>query len=84
MEQESLRVVTLAPQKKWQGLRIEDAGLEALSVRLMSLRRANGEVANVDNTTFFQSGDTLVLSGHAEDLALAEQHLAALPGAEAQ
>ena len=50
----------------------------------MSLRRANGEVADVDSTTLFQSGDTLVLSGHGEDLALAEQHLAALPGAEAQ
>ena len=84
MEQESLRVVTLTKQKNWQGLRIEDAGLDALSVRLMSLRRANGEVADVDSTTLFQSGDTLVLSGHGEDLALAEQHLAAIPGAEAQ
>ena len=63
---------------------MQEAGLEALSVRLMSLRRANGVVANVDSNTFFQSGDTLVLSGHGEDLALAEQHLAAIPGAEAQ
>jgi Trk K+ transport system NAD-binding subunit len=76
--------VTLTKQKNWQGLRIQDAGLDALSVRLMSLRRANGEVVNVDKTTLFQSGDTLVLSGHVEDLALAEQHLAALAGAEAQ
>lgn len=84
MEQESLRVVTLAKQKNGQGIRVHDARLDAFSVRLISLRRSSGETVHVDNTTLFQSGDTVVLSGHGEDLALAEQHLAALSGAESQ
>lgn len=49
--------------------------LGALEVRMVSLRRSNGKVVEVRDDTLLEGGDTLVLSGKAEALAMAEQKL---------
>ena len=65
-------------------MRVEDARLDTFTVRLISLRRSSGETVDVDSTTLFLDGDTVVLSGHGEALTRAEQHLLALARSEAQ
>jgi CPA2 family monovalent cation:H+ antiporter-2 len=49
--------------------------LQAMGVRIVSLRHSNGKVSDPLDSTILQAGDTLVLSGKAEALALAEQKL---------
>jgi CPA2 family monovalent cation:H+ antiporter-2 len=49
--------------------------LHALGVRVVSLRRSSGKVVATADDTLLESGDTLVLSGKAETLAIAEQKL---------
>lgn len=50
-------------------------GLEALTVRVVSFKRANGQAVSVTNDAVLKAGDVLVLSGVAESLALAEERL---------
>ena len=49
--------------------------LHALGVRVVNLRRAGGKAAPVDDATVLEDGDTLVLSGRSETLAVAEEKL---------
>ena len=49
--------------------------LEAVGVRLVSLRRANGKPTAFNDDTVCAGGDTLVLSGKAPALSLAEAKL---------
>jgi monovalent cation:H+ antiporter-2, CPA2 family len=49
--------------------------LHALGVRVVSLRRANGKLITPQDDVVFEGGDTLVLSGKAETLAVAEQKI---------
>jgi CPA2 family monovalent cation:H+ antiporter-2 len=46
-----------------------------MGVRVVSLRRAQGQSEGVTDETELQSGDTLVLSGKSQTLAVAEQKL---------
>jgi CPA2 family monovalent cation:H+ antiporter-2 len=49
--------------------------LHAMGVRVVSLRHASGKPGAIEDTQLLQEGDTLVLSGKAEALAMAEQKL---------
>jgi CPA2 family monovalent cation:H+ antiporter-2 len=46
-----------------------------MGVRVVNLRRANGQPETVGDNTELQAGDTLVLSGKSQTLALAEEKL---------
>ena len=46
-----------------------------MGVRVVSLRRADGKAAEVDGDPALEGGDTVVLSGRPEALALAEEKL---------
>jgi len=75
LQHERLATVTLPMQAKSAGRALGTLGLDALGVRVVSLRRTNGKTVATQDTALLQSGDTLVLSGKAETLALAEQKL---------
>ena len=75
----------MAPEERFQvdvllgeraeGRTLETFALQALDVRVVSLRRASGKSVPAQADTVLASGDTLVLSGKVEALALAEQKL---------
>ena len=74
---ERLATVTLPLGARITGRRIGDLALHAMGVRLVSLRRSDGHSATLDDELALEDGDTLVLSGRAEPLALAEEKLLA-------
>ncbi len=74
-EQERLSSLTLPLGAASVGKAVEETRLPALGVRLVSLRRAGGKAVAVEEGTVLGPGDTLVLSGRAESLALAENRL---------
>jgi CPA2 family monovalent cation:H+ antiporter-2 len=59
------------------GLALGELALADLGVQLVGLRRQDGQVATISDTMRLSGGDTLVLSGSAEALALAEERLLA-------
>ena len=67
--------ITLPPQAVAAGNALQHFALETLEVRVLSLRRSDGRAAGTASDVLLQGGDTLVLSGKAESLALAEQLL---------
>ena len=71
LEHERLATVTLPATAAGQRL----SGFALGSVRVLSLRRSHGMTVPADGSTLLEAGDTLVLSGKAEALALAEQRL---------
>ena len=75
LDHERLQTVTLPLSAKTLGKAIESLALHALKVRVMSLRRKDGALVTLDDMTQLQDGDTLVLNGKPEALALAEQKL---------
>ena len=75
LNQTHLLNVNLTPDAPWMGKPLDELALAALDVQAMSLRRANGRVANVHEGHELAAGDTLVLSGLPEPLALAESRL---------
>ncbi|MCJ0765676.1 monovalent cation:proton antiporter family protein [Variovorax terrae] len=74
-DHERLGTFTLPPSARSLGHPLERLALHALGARVMSLRRQDGKAAAVDDATLLQEGDTLVLSGKPEALAVAEQKL---------
>ena len=74
-EQERLASLTLPLGAASVGKSVEEISLPALGVRLVSLRRAGVKAVAVEERTVLGPGDTLVLSGRAESLALAENRL---------
>jgi CPA2 family monovalent cation:H+ antiporter-2 len=75
-DQERLSTVTLPPDARAIGQPLSLAALDALGVRLASLRRANGKPVALDGQPLLLlDGDALVLSGVPESLALAEEQL---------
>ena len=74
-DHERLATVTLPYGAKSLGKTLEHFALHALGVRVVSLRRANGKLAGDGDDATLQDGDTLVLSGKAETLAIAEEKL---------
>ena len=75
LEQERLFTVTLAAGLDCIGRTLGEVALALLGVRVVSLRRSNGKTLTPLDETLLQDGDTLVLSGKPEALAMAEQAL---------
>jgi monovalent cation:H+ antiporter-2, CPA2 family len=67
--------VTLQSGAAALGRTLSQLALPALDVRVVSLRRGNGKPADVAGDPALQDGDTLVLSGRPETLAVAEEKL---------
>ena len=74
-ENERLTTVTIPPGGRKVGRDLGSLALEAMGVRVASLRRANGRGVSVGDDTVLEGGDTLVLGGKAPALALAEEKL---------
>jgi CPA2 family monovalent cation:H+ antiporter-2 len=77
LETERLGTVTLPLGARAIGKRLDHFALHAMGVRVVSLRRADGKTVPADDTTLLGGGDTLVLSGLPEPLAVAEQKVLA-------
>ncbi len=75
IEHERLNTVTLPAAGRNVGRTLGSLALEAIGVRVASLRRASGQPTHFDDDTVLEGGDTLVLSGKAPALALAEDKL---------
>jgi len=75
LEQERLSTVTLVPGLRCIGMTLDAMGLHTMDVRVVTLRRNNGKTIKALGETSLKGGDTLVLSGKPEALALAEQKL---------
>jgi monovalent cation:H+ antiporter-2, CPA2 family len=76
LDQARLSSVTLPTVSPHAGKLLDDLALHALGVAVVSLRRASGKGQLVDGVTL-AGGDTLVLSGNPQALALAEEKLLA-------
>jgi CPA2 family monovalent cation:H+ antiporter-2 len=77
LEQERLATLTLPVGARSIGRRLGHFALHAMGVRVVSLRRIDGKAAPVEQDPPLEGGDTLVLSGRPESLAVAEQKLLA-------
>ena len=75
LQQERLVTVNLPLGAKASGKPLSHFDLEALDIRVLSLRRSNGASSRAEAHTTLEGGDTLVLSGKAGALAMAEQKL---------
>ena len=75
LHQERLQSVTLPAAAACVGRPLGDLALHAVGVRVVSVRSAGGRVREPEDTTPLAAGDTLVLSGLPEPLALAEEKL---------
>lgn len=75
LEHERLSTITLPTAVRTTGRTLGHFALHAVGIRVVSIRRSNGKKADPGDDTVLQGGDTLVLSGQAEALALAEQKL---------
>ncbi len=75
LEHERLSTLTLPTGARSIGRRLNHFALHAMGVRVVSLRRANGQPAPLEQDPPLAGGDTLVLSGRAETLAMAEEKL---------
>ena len=73
--QARLQSITLPPGAAAVGRRLADLALHAVGVTVASVRLASGAVTAADDTLLLAAGDTLVLSGLPEPLALAEHKL---------
>ena len=75
LEQARLQSVTLPEAAHCAGRPLDDLALHAIGVSVVSVRRAAGGVVAAEGTMRLGAGDTLVLSGLPEPLALAEEKL---------
>ncbi|HWP11803.1 MAG TPA: cation:proton antiporter [Ramlibacter sp.] len=74
-ENERLSTVTLPFGAGSLGHALSQLALHALGVRVVSLRRSSGKAVDPDTDPPLEDGDTLVLSGRPEPLAVAEDKL---------
>jgi CPA2 family monovalent cation:H+ antiporter-2 len=72
---ERLASVTLPLSAKAAGKPLGAFDLPGMGVRVVSLRHSNGKISPFSDSMVLVDGDTLVLSGKAECLSLAEQRL---------
>ncbi len=72
---ERLATLAIPPDCKAIGRALDSYTLHTLEVRVVSLRHGDGKAGLAPGGTLLQAGDTLVLSGKAEALALAEQKI---------
>ena len=70
-----LATVTLPLGCRSVGMMLGDMVLERLGAQVVSLRRASGQTLLPQDDAVLQGGDTLVLSGKPEALAMAEEKL---------
>ena len=70
-----LGTVSLPLGTPWAEQPLQALALHALQVRAVSLRRSHGESVKLTDQTLLQGGDTLVLLGTPQALAMAEQKL---------
>ena len=75
LDEERLSTLTLPLGTRPTGQSLGALGLEAAGVRIVSLRRSNGRTQLLRDTTLLNGGDTLVLSGKPQALAMAEEKL---------
>jgi CPA2 family monovalent cation:H+ antiporter-2 len=75
LEQERLSSITLPLGARALGRALSHFALHARGVRVVSLRRGDGKPVDPESDPPLQDGDTLVLSGRPETLALAEEIL---------
>lgn len=76
IEHERLASITLPDGAKAVGRTLESFALSAMGIRIISLRKHDcHSVTRIDVTTVLCAADTLVLSGKAESLAIAEEKL---------
>ncbi len=75
LDQERLVTLTLPPGIRAVGEALGEQALHAVGVRVVHLRRADGQIVAADDALILQGGDTLVLSGRPQALALAEEKL---------
>ena len=74
-DEERLATVTLPLGNKLQGKPLASLVLHTVGVRVVSLRRSNGKSLEPLDETLLEGGDTLVLSGKPDALAVAEDKL---------
>jgi len=75
LQYERLATFTLPLGAKAAGRTLDFFALHALEVQVVSLRHSNGKTGSIQGDAVLEAGDTLVLSGKAEALAVAEQKL---------
>ena len=75
IDQERLSSITLPPALRPDPVLLRDMALGNVAVQVMSMRRSNGTPIPPQEDTPLENGDTLVLSGTPEALALAEEML---------
>ena len=75
LEQERLATLTLPSGLRAVGQSLGEQALHAVGVRVVHLRRADGQLVSPDDSLVLKDGDTLVLSGRPPALALAEEKL---------
>ncbi len=74
-DHERLSSVTLPVTARSLNQPLGALALHAVGVRVLSLRRHNGKAETPDDAMLLMQGDTLVLSGRTDTLALAEDKL---------
>ena len=74
-DEERLSTVTLPVANKSAGQTLASLVLHRLHVRVVSLRRSDGKTLEPQDDTVLAGGDTLVLSGKPEALAIAEEKI---------
>jgi monovalent cation:H+ antiporter-2, CPA2 family len=75
LDTERLSTVTLPFGAGSLGRALSQLTLQALGVRVVSLRRSSGKPIDPESDPPLEDGDTLVLSGRPETLAIAEEKL---------
>ncbi len=75
VDQERLSTITLPAGSRSCGQTLGALSLQEVAVRVVGLRRSNGKASSPDAQTMLADGDTLVLSGKPEALAVAEELL---------
>jgi CPA2 family monovalent cation:H+ antiporter-2 len=75
LHHERLSTVSMPQSTRIPGKALGSFDLDALNVRVVSLRRSNGKTVDFEAASLLEPGDTLVLSGQVESLALAEKRL---------
>jgi CPA2 family monovalent cation:H+ antiporter-2 len=75
LNQARLLSVTLPAAGRVVGQTLGSLAMHAVGVQVVSIRRASGAVVEARDDELLSAGDTLVLSGLPEPLALAEQKL---------
>ena len=75
LDQARLQSITLPEASRWAGHALDELALHAIGVSVVTLRRAGGGVQTPQPGDQLAGGDTLVISGLPEPLALAEAKL---------